>query len=62
MWFLGTFCPGVGRREWTLLPNDGVDPSGRENINFGTIQEIPTVPSFEQAKPRLSDCSWTDVV
>lgn len=33
------------------MPNDGGDLPDRGNTNIEAIQEIPTVPTFEQAKP-----------
>ena len=33
------------------MPNDGGDLPDRGNTNIEAIWEIPTVPSFEQAKP-----------
>ena len=33
--------------------NDGGDLSGRGNTNIETMYEIPTVPTFEPAKPNV---------
>ena len=33
------------------MPNDGGDLPDRGNTNIEAIQEISTVPTFEQAKP-----------